>query len=234
MPPLFLCSGLKKSLLDLAAFSTATNRRLDETYYIVLQKLTALQNTILALQDLARASTSTNAGFIAESRAVVAEAQAQLDAFGDFTAPQARVEALQARVQGGRRRIAALSGRVDVVRRRVERWERADREWQERTRRRLKIVWGVALGVGVVLLLLYGGVRAYAPEVRVEVAVAEGVAGLPARVTEAAAAGLRRPGKGGADGDGAGRNGSAPALDLDRERKADAAGDEALRALDEL
>lgn len=158
-------SGFKKSLAELNAFSTMTTRRLDETYYNVLEKLTTLQNTIVALKDLAQASTSTNDGFIAESQAVITEAQAQLDGFGDFTEQQMRVQALQDRVHGGRERIAALSARVDVVRQRVEKWERADREWQERTRRRLKIMWGVLFGLGLVVLVLSWGAKMYGPEI---------------------------------------------------------------------
>ncbi|KAJ4422810.1 hypothetical protein N0V82_002589 [Gnomoniopsis sp. IMI 355080] len=158
-------AGFKKSLSEMNTFSTMTTRRLDETYYNVLEKLTTLQNTIVALKDLAQASTTTNEGFVAESQAVITEAQAQLDGFGDFTEQQRRVQALQDRVLGGRERIAALSARVDVVRQRVEKWERADREWQERTRRRLKIMWGVLFGLGLIVLVLSWGARVYGPDI---------------------------------------------------------------------
>lgn len=193
----------------------------------MLQKLTALQNTILALRDLAQASATTNAGFIAESHDVLSEAQAQLDALGDFSAQQERVEALQARVQGGRERIAALGGRVDAVRRRVERWERADREWQERTRRRLKIIWAVVMGAGCVLLVLYWGARIYAPGAGAG-EVARGIGEGLGR------AGLGGGGRTGDGGDGDGGNGSAPVLDLGRDGGAAKPGDDVLRALDEL
>lgn len=234
-------SGLKKSLAELAAFSSSTNRRLNETYYIVLQKLTALQHTILALKDLAHDSTTTNDGFIAESQSVLAEAQAHLDAFGDFSEQQTRVQALQDRVHGGRERIAALSARVDVVRQRVETWERADREWQEKTRRRLKIVWGFVMGLALALAVLYWGARAYAPEI-------EGVArelkqdALVAKMRlehKAVGVGLGKAGDGDAEaeaeGEGEGEgNGSVPVLDFSRDERAERIGDEALRAFDEL
>lgn len=154
-------AGLMKSFVDLTAFSTSTTSRLDETYYHVLEKLTTLRKTIAALKELASASASTSDGFVKESQSALSEAQAQLDAFGRFNEQEKRVHALQDRVQGGRERIEALSTRVDVVRRKVERWERADREWQERTRRRLKTVWGVVLGLALVLLVLYVGAMSY-------------------------------------------------------------------------
>lgn len=196
----------------------------------MLQKLTALQNTILALKELAQASATTHAGFIAESHGVVAEAQAQLDAFGDFSAQQARVEALQGRVHDGRDRITALGARVDSVRRRVERWERADREWQERTRRRLKIVWGFVMVLGALLAALYWGAGAFVDDLpAVEVGdVARRIGEEVARVGAGAGVGV---GKAGDDDDGG--NGTAPALDFG-DGGAGAAGEEVFRALDEL
>lgn len=209
-------------------FSTLTTRRLDETYYNVLEKLTSLQNTIVALKDLAQASTTTNDGFIAESQAVITEAQAQLDGFGDFTEQQRRVQALQERVHGGRERIAALSARVDVVRQRVEKWERADREWQERTRRRLKIMWGVLFGLGLVVLVLSWGARLYGPEIGEVVGELQQEARVAKTKLEntAVEVGLGKPESKG--------NGSIE-LDFSRSGTAEqSAGDEVLRALDEL
>lgn len=224
-------SGFKKSLLDLTTFSTTTTRHLDETYYSVLEKLTTLQNTIVALKDLAHESTETNESFVAESQSVIAEAQSQLDAFGDFAEQQARVQALQDRVHGGRERVGALSARVDVVRQRVERWERADREWQETTRRRLKIMWGMLFGAGLLLLALYLGARAYAPEIGEAVGTVQ---------HEALLAKVKLEGKAVEVGLGPSKaesreNGSE--LDVDFNRGGEAAhraGDEALHALDEL
>lgn len=221
-------SGFKKSLSELNTFSTMTTRHLDETYYSVLEKLTTLQNTIVALKDLAQASTTTNDGFIAESQAVITEAQAQLDAFGDFTEQQGRVQALQDRVHGGRERIAALSARVDMVRQRVEKWERADREWQERTRRRLKIMWGVLFGLGLVVLVLSWGARAYAPEIGDAVGELqhEALAAKKELENRAVAVGL---------GKSESKENGSIKLDFGRGGRAEqSAGDEALRALDEL
>lgn len=222
-------SGFKKSLLDLSTFSATTTRHLDETYYNVLEKLTTLQNTIVALKELAHESTTANDNFVAEAHGVLAEAQSQLDDFGDFDEQRSRVQALQTRVHGGRERIAALSARVDVVRQRVEKWERADREWQETTRRRLKIMWGVLLGMGVVLLAVYWGARAYAPE------IGEVMGELQ---HEALVAKMKLEGKVVGMGLGSGKaedNGSLPGVEFSRRGEAvHSIGDEALRALDEL
>ncbi|KAI3401577.1 hypothetical protein diail_10178, partial [Diaporthe ilicicola] len=207
----------------LANISTGTTRRLDDTYYSVLEKLSSLQNTVVALKELALASAAMNEGFTAESESVLAEAQAQLDAFGQFDEQQARVQALQDRVHGGRERISALSERVDIVRQKVERWERADFMWQNNTRRRIKIVWGVVLGLAMLLLLLYVGARAYAPELK----------DLAAELKEDAMLAkleLESGGQGPFSGHG---DEWSMALNSSRDGSAQG-GDEALRALDEL
>lgn len=221
--------GLKRSIVDLTTATTKTSRRLDDAYRVIYDTLPYLQQTILNLKDLAIASRTMNDGFIAESRAVVSEAQSQLDAFGSFDDQQARVQALQDRVHNGQEKIASLSARVDVVRQRVEQWERADREWQEKTRRRLKIVWGFVLAVGLVLMVLYVGARTYAPEI-------EGVArelqedGMVAKMKLDGGLSPETSSNEVGVGD---ENDTMPTLNFSRDGRAEA-GDEALRALDEL
>lgn len=216
-------SDLKKSLVDLANISTSTTQRLDDTYSGVLEKLASLQNTVMALKELASASASMNEGFTAESESVLAEAQAQLDAFGQFDEQQARVQALQDRVHGGRERITALSERVDIVRQKVERWERADYLWQNKTRRRIKIVWGMLLGFVLLLLLLYAGAKAYAPELD-ELAV---------DLKEDAMLAKLKLESGGRGPFASHEKEWSMALNFSRDKAAEG-GDEALRALDEL
>ena len=102
-----------------------------------------LQNTIVALKELAGTSQETSRQFQKESDDIVGEMTSQIDAFGGFGEQERRIEALAARIHGGRDKVQTLSERVDVVRGRIEAWERADREWQERTRKRLKAIWVV-------------------------------------------------------------------------------------------
>ncbi|OTA82811.1 hypothetical protein M434DRAFT_84437 [Hypoxylon sp. CO27-5] len=150
-------AGLRKSLMELSAASTTTTRRLDETYYAVLEKLSMLQNTVVALKELADMSQELNENFKAESKALVSELEQQADSFGQFDDQQKRIEELQGRIHAGRGKVEALSQRVDIVRERIEDWERADMEWQERTRRRLKIIWIITSVVIFSLILLFVG-----------------------------------------------------------------------------
>ncbi|GAO13779.1 hypothetical protein UVI_02004980 [Ustilaginoidea virens] len=129
-------------------------KRLDDTYYSVLEKMSALQNTVAALADLAVDSHQTCEAFAKSSCDLESDIIRQLGAAGRLEDQQRRISALQARIHASRDRISALASRVDLVQQRVERWEQADREWQERTRRRLKIIWFVGTAVALVFTAL--------------------------------------------------------------------------------
>lgn len=147
-------SGLKKALTDLSTFSNETTRRLDDSYYSVLEKLGMLQHTIEALKELAEVSQETGKQFEKESNDMVDEITSQIDSFGGFAEQERRINALTERIHGGRDKVKTLSERVDVVRERIEAWERADREWQERTRKRLKAIWVVTSVLIAIMLVL--------------------------------------------------------------------------------
>ncbi|KAK2065857.1 hypothetical protein LY76DRAFT_678915 [Colletotrichum caudatum] len=150
-------TGLKNSLVELSGFSTATTRRLDEAYYSVLEKKSMLQSTVAAIQELAAASRQLTGKFEEEAEEMARDVAAQLDQFGQFGEQEARIGSLQGRVEKGRARIQGLSGRVDAVRRRIEGWENADREWQEKTRKRLRTIWIVMSVVFAVLIVMFVG-----------------------------------------------------------------------------
>lgn len=123
--------------------------------------MSALQNTVATLKDLAETSQDIYGTFETESRELQADITGQLNALGRFDEQQSKIESLQGRVRGGRAKIQTLSHRVDVVRDRVESWERADQEWQQRTRRRLKYTWTmmfimILAIVGLMLIFQYG------------------------------------------------------------------------------
>ena len=142
--------------MGLNTLSNNTTRRLDNTYYAVLEKLSVLQSTIMSMKELASMTKQLNEEFKTESEGVVHDVERQLDVFEGFEDQQKRIEELQERVQAGRERIKTLGGRVDVVREKVEGWEKAEGEWQEKTRKRLRILWILMALVAAVLLALMG------------------------------------------------------------------------------
>jgi hypothetical protein len=136
-------SELRSALLGLNTLSNNTTRRLDNTYYSVLEKLSTLQNTIASLKELANMTRKLNDDFKVESEEIVTDITTQLSQFENFDAQQQRIEALASRVQAGRERIKTLGSRVDVVQNRVMGWELSEKEWKDKTRKRLRIMWTV-------------------------------------------------------------------------------------------
>lgn len=152
-------SGLKQSLLDLNSFSTTMTKRLDDTYYSVLERMSTLERTITSLQGLAQTSHDICNTFDKQARDLESDIIRQLSAAGRFDEKQARIAGLQKRIHEARDKIAALASRVDEVQRAVERWEQADKRWQERTRKRLKIIWSATTVFALIVLALVIGVK---------------------------------------------------------------------------
>ena len=153
---------------DLDDLCSSTSQRLDAAYGSVLFRLSALQDTVLALRSLASAARATNRRFTAEAEAITHEIDqqvTQLEVHGHTSGnkesgvvltpadQQQRLEQLSERVHRGRQTIQDLAERVETVRSKVQRWEQADRAWQERTRTRLKALW-VVVSTAVLLLVV--------------------------------------------------------------------------------
>ncbi|KAB8303886.1 hypothetical protein EYC80_005252 [Monilinia laxa] len=136
-----MAKELQKTLTDVNAVADNTTRHLDATYYSVLEKLGDLHKTIGSLKELAAMTRHLNDEFNTEGEGLVQESRAQLEGFEEFDAQEQKIKALEKRVKEGRDTINTLSGRVDVVRKRVKGWEQAEQEWQDKTRKRLKMMW---------------------------------------------------------------------------------------------
>ena len=112
-----------------------------------------LQSTILSMKELASMTRQLNEEFKRESKEVTRDVEIQLDGFSDFEEQEKRIRELQERVVAGREQIITLGARVDLARQRVDGWEKAEGEWQEKTRKRLRILW---ILMAVIMMLLLG------------------------------------------------------------------------------
>lgn len=146
-------------MVELNGFSANASQRLDEAYYAVLEKMTTLQGTITLLKDLAGTSQEICDHFDKESRSLENDVVTQLGSLGHFQGRQNQISALQERVDSGRKNMVTLEARLQKVQKRIEKWEQADRQWQEKTRKRLKIIWSAMSAVIIVLLILVWGIH---------------------------------------------------------------------------
>ncbi|KAI6643699.1 hypothetical protein MCOR14_001837 [Pyricularia oryzae] len=156
--------ALKTVAGDLASLSSDASRRLDETYSSISDKLDTLQRTVADLQELTGMWREGSTAFAQEARDLVDDVNNQIEGLGTYEPHRARIETLQSRIHDGRERIQGLSHRVEAVRERIDGWERADREWQERTRRRLRTGWIVMSILALAFLLLWVFVATVVPE----------------------------------------------------------------------
>jgi hypothetical protein len=139
--------------MSLNKLSNDTTRQLDNTYYGVLEKLSMLQSTITSLKELALMTKQLNEDFKAEAEGVVEEVETSLDAVHGFEEQQTKIKGLAERVRIGREKVQSLGKRVDDVKDRVDGWEKAEWEWQEKTRKRMRILWGMMV---LVLAIVVG------------------------------------------------------------------------------
>ena len=142
---------LRNALSNLNTLSNNTTRRLDNTYYSVLEKLFALQSTITSLKELATMTKGLDEEFRREAEEVVHEVETSVDGYEGFEEKEKRIEGLADRVRRGREKIKLLGERVEVVQKQVDGWEKGEEEWRERARKRLKVLWMVVAGCGVLV-----------------------------------------------------------------------------------
>lgn len=146
-------SGLKQSVVDLHNFSAEVSQQVEQIHHVLLEKTSGLQVMVKALKDLAQASCDLQVGFDRAARELETDITKQIYNIGHFDSQKSTIDALQSRINEGRQSVIELAARVDKVRKLVEGWERADRAWQEKTRKRLRITWA-ALSLIICLVTL--------------------------------------------------------------------------------
>lgn len=134
--PPFSHRELRKSLRALSGFSLATTRRLDDTYYSILEKVASLRSAIGGLQELLDLTKQLRDEFQTDTDELEADVQGQTDGFGGFSMQRGRIEELEARIKAGREKANGLSDRLETVRQRVEVRRRVEGEWQAQSSRK--------------------------------------------------------------------------------------------------
>ena len=82
---------LRNAILGLNALSNNATRRLDNTYYGVLEKHSVLQSTITSMKELASMTKQLNEKFKTESEEVTRDVEIQLDGFAGFEDQKKRI-----------------------------------------------------------------------------------------------------------------------------------------------
>ncbi|KAI9878953.1 MAG: hypothetical protein M1830_010071 [Pleopsidium flavum] len=141
---------LRTSLQSLSTLSTTATRRLDITYYNLLQTLGTIVTTISSLQELSSSTTRLQQDFQSEADELEQDIVGQIEGFHNFEAQQTWIEGLEGLMRQKRKKVEELGRRLEGVRKRVEDWETRESQWQAKTSRRLRVLWS---GIGVLVLL---------------------------------------------------------------------------------
>ena len=126
---------LRSSLQALSEHSLKTTRRLDDTYYSILEKLSILRSTIGGLQELSALTKELHESFQNDADEFQGEVEGQIDVFNEFEVQRQQIEKLEARIRAGREKADALNARLEEARRQVEARERIEGEWEAKMSR---------------------------------------------------------------------------------------------------
>lgn len=128
-------------------------RRLDYTYYNLLEKITALNSTIGSFQELSDSASTLLSDFDRETANLDQDIRRQIDDLKGFRPQMQKADALEKRMKLGRQRVEDLGRRLETVRHEIDSWEQRESEWQSRVSRRLRIFWAVVGSACLVLVL---------------------------------------------------------------------------------
>ncbi|KAJ5490600.1 hypothetical protein N7453_011425 [Penicillium expansum] len=144
---------LRSALTSIGTLATDVTRRLDYTYYNLLEKITALHSTISSFQELSDSASTLLNDFERETAGLDQDIRKQLNDLKGFEPQIEKADALEQRMKAGRQRVEELGKRLETVRHEIDSWEQRETEWQTRTSRRLRIFWGIATSALLVLVL---------------------------------------------------------------------------------
>lgn len=108
----------------------STTRRLDDTYYSILEKVSHLHSTIDGLQELLTLTKKLGDEFASDGDELVDEVNNSLDSIGDFESQARLLEDFEARITAGKEKAARLNERLETARKRVEGREKLEEEWR--------------------------------------------------------------------------------------------------------
>ncbi|OAX77036.1 hypothetical protein ACJ72_08670, partial [Emergomyces africanus] len=172
----------RTSLNTLSTLSATITRRLDTTYYSLLEKIANLHTAIYSFHTLSTTAATLHSDFAHETDNLARDTTTQIDEFhSSFDAQIQRIESFEARMRAGAEKAAALNRRMEIVRQKIEAWDRREGEWQRRVTTRLRIFWAV-VGTAVVVLVVAWGVQQLGP-IEPSVAVGDGL-GMGLRIRE--------------------------------------------------
>ncbi|KAF9736206.1 hypothetical protein PMIN02_010129 [Paraphaeosphaeria minitans] len=157
--------ALRSSLQNLNERSMKTSRRLDDTYYSLLERVVTCRQTIGSLQELSNLTNELHHNFESDTQELAEDVEGQFEGF-DFETQQEQVAALECRIKAGKGKAEALNARLADARSRVDKRMKLEAELEARNTRHVRILWGIigALLSLVLLSILFQQLRPVHPD----------------------------------------------------------------------
>ena len=127
---------LRTALQSLSDASLKTSRRLDDTYYSILEKVSTLRQTIGSLQELSGLTKELHHNFDADSQDLLEDVQGQFENSDNFDAQQKQVTVLEERIRKGKEKADRLTERLAEAKERVDRRAKSEAQWEASTNRK--------------------------------------------------------------------------------------------------
>ncbi|KAL1794834.1 hypothetical protein ACET3X_006650 [Alternaria dauci] len=145
---------LRAVLQSLSDQSLKTSRRLDDTYYSILEKLSILRQTIATLQELSGLTKELHDNFESDTTELVEDVTGQVEAFDGFKAQQDQVSGLEERIKAGKEKADALTARLERAKERVDARAKSEAQWQAKNTHRVRIFWAIVSFIAALILVL--------------------------------------------------------------------------------
>jgi hypothetical protein len=129
-------SDLKSALKSLSDQSLKTSRRLDDTYYSILEKVSVLRQTIGSLQELSGLTKELRENFESDTKELVEDVQGQYDGFDNFENQEHQIVVLEDRIQTSKKKADSLTDRLSKAKERVDARAQAELEWAAKNSRK--------------------------------------------------------------------------------------------------
>jgi DNA repair ATPase RecN len=127
---------LRTALHKLAEQSLKTSRRLDDTYYSILEKVSSLRQTIGNLQELSGLTKELHETFQSDTKELAEDIHGQFEVFSEFEPQQEQVTALEERIRVGKEKAETLTTRLEEVKNKVDARAKLEAEWEATTSRK--------------------------------------------------------------------------------------------------
>jgi hypothetical protein len=127
---------VSSALNALSRDAHTTTRKLDDTYYALLEKLGLLKATIASFQHLHTYLVDTKNDFSSRSDALSNDITSQIDAFQNMSDQDETIQQLVTRLHKSKQRADTFESRLESCRLRLEQWEKKEQEKRSRNNQR--------------------------------------------------------------------------------------------------